>query len=51
VVKLLIEHGADVQRTAYLGRIDDAERPVADLLVAHGKRCRPGCCPARADRT
>jgi ankyrin repeat protein/truncated hemoglobin YjbI len=50
LVQLLIEHGADVQRAALLGRLDDAERPVADLLVAHGKRvpdwmlpraCRP----------
>jgi ankyrin repeat protein len=50
LVKLLIEHGADVQRTGFLGRLDDPERPIADLLVAHGKRvpfwmlpraCRP----------
>ena len=50
LVKLLIEHGADVARTGLLGRLDDAERPVADLLVAHGKKvpdwmlpraCRP----------
>jgi len=50
LVKLLIEQGADVQRTGYLGRLDDAERPVADLLIAHGKKvpawmlpraCRP----------
>jgi ankyrin repeat protein len=49
-VKLLIEHGADVQRAALLGRLDGAERPIADLLVAHGKKvpswmlpraCRP----------
>jgi ankyrin repeat protein len=46
----LIEHGADVQRVDLLGRLDDAERPVADLLIAAGKRvpswmlpraCRP----------
>jgi ankyrin repeat protein/truncated hemoglobin YjbI len=50
MVKLLIDHGADVARTEYLGRLDDAERPVADLLIAHGKKvpawmlpraCRP----------
>ncbi len=50
LVKLLIEHGADVARTDLLGRLDDAERPVADLLIARGKKvpawmlpraCRP----------
>jgi ankyrin repeat protein/truncated hemoglobin YjbI len=50
LVKLLIEHGADVARSRYLGRLDDPERPIADLLVARGKRvpdwmlphaCRP----------
>ncbi len=50
LVGLLIEHGADVQRVGLLGRLDDAERPVADLLFAHGKKapswmlpraCRP----------
>jgi ankyrin repeat protein/truncated hemoglobin YjbI len=50
LVKLLIENGADVQRVGLLGRLDDAERPVADLLIAHGKKvpswmlpraCRP----------
>jgi ankyrin repeat protein len=50
LVKPLIEHGADVERAGFLGRLDDAERPVADLLVAHGKKvpawmlpraCRP----------
>lgn len=50
LVKLLIDHGADVQRVGLLGRLDDADRPVADLLIAHGKRvpswmlpraCRP----------
>jgi ankyrin repeat protein/truncated hemoglobin YjbI len=50
LVQLLIEHGADVQRASLLGRLDDADRPVADLLIAHGKRvpdwmlpraCRP----------
>jgi ankyrin repeat protein/truncated hemoglobin YjbI len=50
LVKLLIEHGADVERAGLLGRLDDAERPVADLLIAHGKKvpawmlpraCRP----------
>ncbi len=50
LVKLLIDHGADVHRTGHIGRLDDADRPVADLLKAHGKRvpdwmlpraCRP----------
>lgn len=50
LVSLLIEHGADVQRVGLLGRLDDAARPVADLLFAHGKKapswmlpraCRP----------
>jgi ankyrin repeat protein/truncated hemoglobin YjbI len=50
LVKVLIDHGADVERTPYLGRLDDAERPVADLLIASGKKvptwmlpraCRP----------
>jgi ankyrin repeat protein len=50
LVKLLIEHGADVERAGLLGRLDDAERPVADLLIARGKKvpawmlpraCRP----------
>lgn len=50
MTKLLIDHGANVQRVGLLGRLDDAERPVADLLVAHGKKvpewmlpraCRP----------
>ena len=38
LVKLLIEHGADVDRAGFLGRLDDAEHPIADLLIAHGKR-------------
>jgi ankyrin repeat protein/truncated hemoglobin YjbI len=37
LVELLIEHGAEVARTNRLGRLDDAERPVADLLIAQGK--------------
>src|SRR5262249_26101815 len=50
LVKLLIEHGADVERAGFLGPLDDAERPVADLLIANGKKvpawmlpraCRP----------
>jgi ankyrin repeat protein/truncated hemoglobin YjbI len=50
LVKLLIERGADVGRVGLLGRLDDAERPVADLLIARGKKvpswmlphaCRP----------
>jgi ankyrin repeat protein len=50
LVKLLVEHGADVERARFLGRLDDTERPIADLLIAHGKKvpawmlpraCRP----------
>jgi ankyrin repeat protein/truncated hemoglobin YjbI len=50
LVQLLIEHGADVHRVGLLGRLDDRERPVADLLIANGKKvpdwmlpraCRP----------
>src|SRR5207237_991258 len=50
LVKLLIEHGADVDGAGFLGRLDDAARPIADLHIAHGKRvpdwmlpraCRP----------
>jgi ankyrin repeat protein len=50
LAELLIAHGADVEKVDLLGRLDDAERPVADLLFAHGKKapswmlpraCRP----------
>jgi len=50
LVQVLIAHGANVQRVNLLGRLDDAVRPVADLLYANGKRapdwmlpraCRP----------
>jgi ankyrin repeat protein/truncated hemoglobin YjbI len=50
LVQLLIEHGADVEGAGFLGPLDDAERPVADLLIANGKKvpdwmlpraCRP----------
>lgn len=50
LVTLLIDHGADVARLDLLGRLDDAERPIADLLIARGKKvpdwmlpraCRP----------
>jgi ankyrin repeat protein len=50
LVQLLVEHGAEVERAAFLGPLDDAERPVADLLIARGKKvpdwmlpraCRP----------
>jgi ankyrin repeat protein/truncated hemoglobin YjbI len=37
LVQVLIDNGADVQRAPLLGRLDDAQRPVADLLIAHGK--------------
>jgi len=45
LVKLLIEHGADVERVGLLGPLDDAERPVADLLIAHGKKVPDGMLP------
>lgn len=50
LVQLLIDGGADVSRPQTLGRLDDPVRPVADLLIAHGKQvpdwmlpraCRP----------
>jgi len=50
LVQLLIDHGAEVERAALLGPLDDAQRPVADLLIARGKKvpdwmlpraCRP----------
>lgn len=50
LAQLLIDHGADVKRVGLLGRLDDAQRPMADLLIAHGKKvpdwmlpraCRP----------
>jgi ankyrin repeat protein/truncated hemoglobin YjbI len=50
LVKLLVDRGADVSRTNFLGRLDDDDRPVADFLIAHGRRvpnwmlpraCRP----------
>ena len=50
LVRLLLERGADAERVGLLGRLDGDERPVADLLVAHGKKvpnwmlpkaCRP----------
>jgi ankyrin repeat protein len=48
LVRLLIERGADVLRAAFLGRLDDVERPVADLLIADGKKVPdwmlPGAC-------
>jgi hypothetical protein len=37
---------ADVERAGFLGPFDDAERLVADLLIAHAKKVRPGCCRA-----
>ncbi len=50
LVKTLIDHGADIHRVNHLGRLDDAERPVADLLISLGikvpgwmlpRTCRP----------
>lgn len=37
LVQLLIDHKADVRRVDLLGRLDDADRPIADLLIANGK--------------
>jgi ankyrin repeat protein/truncated hemoglobin YjbI len=45
LVTLLIQRGADVQRTRFLGRLDDRERPVADLLIGHGKRVPDSMLP------
>jgi ankyrin repeat protein/truncated hemoglobin YjbI len=45
LAKLLIDNGADVQRVGLLGRLDDAQRPVADLLIAHGKKVPSGMLP------
>ncbi len=45
LVKLLVEHGADVQRVDSLGRLDDEDRPVADLLIASGKTVPPWMLP------
>ena len=50
LVGLLIEHGADVQRVGLLGRLDDAVRPVADLLFAHGKRAPDWMLPRACRR-
>lgn len=50
LVQTLIDHGADARRVGLLGRLDDQERPIADLLIANGKKvpdwmlpraCRP----------
>ena len=51
LVELLIRRGADAQRVELMGRLDDAERPVADLLSAHGKKPPPWMLPraCRAD--
>lgn len=45
LVELLIRHGADVQRVSLLGPLDPEERPVADLLFAHGKRAEDWMLP------
>jgi ankyrin repeat protein/truncated hemoglobin YjbI len=49
LVGLLIEHGADVRRVDLLGRLNGAERPVADLLFSQGKTA-PGWMLPRACR-
>jgi ankyrin repeat protein len=42
LVQLLLDHGADAREARSLGPLDLAERPVADLLVAHGARVPNG---------
>ena len=36
LLRLLLAHGADARRVDSLGPLDGAQRPIADLLVAHG---------------
>lgn len=45
LVELLIDRGADVSRVDTLGRLDDEHRPIADLLIAEGKRVPPWMLP------
>jgi ankyrin repeat protein len=42
LVALLLDHGADASRSGSLGVLDQAERPIADLLVTHGGRVPDG---------
>jgi ankyrin repeat protein len=37
LVRSLLEHGADARRAPSLGPLDGDTRPIAELLVAHGK--------------
>jgi ankyrin repeat protein/truncated hemoglobin YjbI len=45
LVRMLLDHGADIQTVGYLGPLDDAQRPVADLLIARGKKVPPRMLP------
>ena len=51
LVRLLLEHGADPGQADSLGPLDAPERPIADLLMAHGGRVPRGVLPraCRAD--
>jgi ankyrin repeat protein/truncated hemoglobin YjbI len=51
LVRLLLAHGADARRVDSLGPLDPAERPIADLLIAHGARAPSFLLPrtCRAD--
>jgi hemoglobin len=45
LVRLLLEHGADARQAPSLGPLDAPERPIADLLVAHGAAVPSGLLP------
>jgi len=51
LVQLLLEHGADARQADSLGPLDLPERPIADLLIAHGATVPRGMLPraCRAD--
>jgi ankyrin repeat protein/truncated hemoglobin YjbI len=42
LVRLLLDHGADAREARSLGPLDLPDRPIADLLVAHGARVPDG---------
>jgi ankyrin repeat protein/truncated hemoglobin YjbI len=51
LVRMLLAHGADARQAGSLGPLDPPERPIADLLIAHGGRVPRGMLPraCRAD--
>jgi ankyrin repeat protein len=51
LVQLLLEHGADAQQVESLGPLDLPDRPIADLLIAHGAKVPSSMLPraCRAD--